>query len=80
MMLVYRVAPGPDQRRRIEVIRERASRVFSKHNVVVEEDFADLTAYLSITVTPDPPYGSFGRHFVVPYEELVYWDWSEKSN
>jgi hypothetical protein len=37
-----------------------------------------LTAVLAVTVTPNPPYGPFGVHFIFPDERALHVDW-EKS-
>ncbi len=75
MIIVFAVEPGPDQQQRIDIIRQRAIAYFSKCKVMIEEDCGYLTVIVSVTVTPDPPYGPLGRYAIFPNEKPVYLDW-----
>ena len=67
----------PNQRRRLDYIRERAMGCFRSHEVTFDEDIFYLRVYLTVTVTPDPPYGAAMRVVVFPNERAVFWDWPE---
>ncbi len=60
----------PNQRRRLDYIRERAMGCFSSYEVTFDEDISYLRVYLTVTVTPDPPYGAAMQLVVFPGERL----------
>lgn len=77
-MIVFAISPGSDQQRRIDYIWQRAKGCFSKHSVTVEETRGYLTAYVTVTVDPDPLFhGDLARYAVFGDQAkcAVYWDW-----
>jgi hypothetical protein len=76
MWIVFAI-DEPNQRRRIDYIRERATGCFASCEVTFGEDISYLRVYLTVTVTPDPPYGAAFQRVVFPGERAVFWDWPE---
>jgi hypothetical protein len=74
MLIVFHIDQA-NQRERINYVRERASGAFSRHEIMVEEDFTNSTCYLTVRVAPDPPYGPTWRYAIFPGESSVYWEW-----
>ncbi len=80
MEITFAVEPGPQQRSRLNSIRERANVCFPKpkYHVTFDEYCpAFQTVIITVTVAPDPPYGPIGRHSVFPDERALCMDWPE---
>jgi|SRR5580704_3537695 hypothetical protein len=81
MQVVLAIPPGPDQRRRIDYIRDRMTACFSRHSVTIEETRAYRTAHVTVLVDPDPPVGdnllTRCAYFGNDAKCIIYSDWPE---
>ena len=79
MEIIFAVDPGPRQRQRLDFIRERASTYFPKPTYKVTFDEyrpGYLTVVVTVTIIPDPPYGSnFGLAIVFDGEHPLQTNW-----
>jgi hypothetical protein len=81
MRVIFAIEPGPQQRSRLDAIRDQANRYFPppKYEVRFDEHCPSyLTIVITVMVKPDPPYGSFGQYFVFPGERAIGVEWDKK--
>jgi hypothetical protein len=77
MTIVFKIQPGPNQRQRINQVKQRAISYLSKYEVAIAEDFAAEAAYVTVTTRNNPSYGAWMRRAIWPSENAIYWDWPE---